>query len=87
MEQLSLYWILFIISTEFFSDWGEVHVSVGIWVWRVLSKVQTIKFEENLCKTLHGGLGDLKYVPKIIKHISHDIRQKHDPCLLEILVP
>lgn len=43
-----------------------------------------IKFEENLCKTFHGGLCDLKSVPKSIKHISHDIGKKHDPCLLEI---
>ena len=35
-----------------------------------------IKFEENLCKTFHGGLCDLKSVPKSIKHISHDIGKK-----------
>ena len=25
-----------------------------------------IRFEENLCKTFHGGITDLKYVPKTI---------------------
>lgn len=43
-----------------------------------------IKFEENLCKTFHGGLSDLKYIPKSVKHICHDIGEKHEPCLLEI---
>ena len=38
-----------------------------------------------MCKTLHGGLPDLKYVPRSIKHFCHDIsRQTHDPCLLEV---
>ena len=40
-----------------------------------------IKFEENLCKTFHGGL---KYVPKRIKHICHNVGEKHNPCLLEV---
>ena len=43
-----------------------------------------IKFEENLCKTFHGGLTDLKYVPKRIKHICHNVGGKHNPCLLEV---
>ena len=43
-----------------------------------------IKFEENLCKTFHGGLTDLKYVPKRIKHICHNVGEKHNPCLLEV---
>ena len=43
-----------------------------------------IKFEENLCKTFHGGLTDLKYVPKRIKHICHNVGVKHNPCLLEV---
>lgn len=37
-----------------------------------------IKFEEDFCKTFHGGLCDLKYVPNSVKHICHDIGQKHD---------
>ena len=43
-----------------------------------------IKFEENLCKTFHGGLTDLKYAPKRIKHICHNVGEKHNPCLLEV---
>ena len=43
-----------------------------------------IKFEEDFCKTFHGGLCDLKYVPNSVKHICHDIGQKHDHRLLEV---
>lgn len=43
-----------------------------------------IKFEEDFCKTFHGGLCDLIYVPNSVKHICHDIGQKHDHRLLEV---
>lgn len=43
-----------------------------------------IKFEENACKTFHGGLNDLKYIPKSIKHICHQNGEKHSPCLVEL---
>lgn len=42
-----------------------------------------IKFEENMSKTFHGGLKDLKYTPKSIKHICHGIGEVHEPCILE----
>ena len=43
-----------------------------------------IKFEENLCKTFHGGITDLKYVPKTIEHICHEVGEKHERCILEL---
>ena len=47
-----------------------------------------INFEENLCKTFHGGITDLKYVPKtIIKAYMPRNRGKtymHEPCILEL---
>ena len=45
-----------------------------------------IKFEENASKTYHGGICDLKYVPRKVKHVCHSIGEKHEPsrCLLEI---
>ena len=43
-----------------------------------------IKFEENASKTYHGGLCDLKYVPRVVKHVCHSIEEKHEPCLVEI---
>ena len=38
-----------------------------------------IRFEENLSKTLHGVLLDLKYEPSVVKHVCHEVGQKHDP--------
>ena len=43
-----------------------------------------IKFEENASKTYHGGLCDIKYVPRVVKHVCHSIEEKHEPCLVEI---
>ena len=37
-----------------------------------------------MCKTFHGGLTDLKYVPKRIKRICRNVGEKHNPCLLEV---
>ena len=34
------------------------------------------KFDENLCNTFHGGLTDLKYVSKRMKHICQNNRGK-----------
>ena len=31
-----------------------------------------IRFEENMSKTIHGGLLDLKYEPRAVKHACHD---------------
>ena len=43
-----------------------------------------IRFEENVAKTFHGGLGDLKYEPRVVKHICHAVGEKHEPCLVDI---
>ena len=49
-----------------------------------------IRFEENLSKTLHGVLLDLKYEPRVVKRVCHEVGQKHDPdsliCTICILV-
>ena len=37
-----------------------------------------VKFEENSCKTFHGGLTDLKYIPKVVKHICHPLGERHE---------
>lgn len=44
----------------------------------------SIRFEENLPKTCHGGLLDLKYEPRVVKHVCHEVGQKHDPCLVDM---
>ena len=43
-----------------------------------------IKFEENVSKTFHGGICDLKYVPRSVTHICHPKGQSHERCLVEI---
>ena len=42
------------------------------------------KFQENSCKTFHGGISDLKYIPRTVKHVCHEEGVKHEPCLVEI---
>ena len=42
-----------------------------------------IKFQENCCKTFHGGVSDLKYIPRTVKHICHEEGVKREPCLVE----
>ena len=43
-----------------------------------------IKFQENSCKTFHGGVSDLKYIHRTVKHICHEEGIKLKPCLDEI---
>ena len=43
-----------------------------------------IKFEENASKTYHGGLCDIKYVPRVVKHVCHSTQERHEQCLVEI---
>lgn len=35
-----------------------------------------VNFEENASKTLHGGLLDLKYEPRIVRHICRSVGEK-----------
>ena len=43
-----------------------------------------IKFEENVSKTFHGGLLDLKYEPRVVRHICHEEGKEHTTrCLVE----
>ena len=39
------------------------------------------KFQENSCKTFHGGVSDLKYIliPRTVRHICHKEGAKHEP--------
>ena len=44
-----------------------------------------IGFEENISKTYHGGLFDLKYKPRVIKHAWHNLmNEMHDHCLVDL---
>ena len=42
-----------------------------------------IRFEENASKTIHGGLLDLKYEPRVVRHICHSVGEHHERCLIE----
>ena len=33
--------------------------------------------EENASKTSHGGLLDLKYEPRVVRHICHSVGEHH----------
>lgn len=43
-----------------------------------------IIFDESVSKTFHGGLNDLKYKPRFVKHFCHALRSQHSRCLVEI---
>lgn len=43
-----------------------------------------ITFEENVCKTFHGGITDLKYIPRKVEHECHRRGEKHERCLVEL---
>ena len=42
------------------------------------------RFEENVAKIFHGGLTDLKYEPRVVKHVCHSLNEKHECCLVEL---
>lgn len=42
-----------------------------------------INFEENVCKTFHGGITALKYEPRKVRHICHKRGQEHDRLLVQ----
>ena len=43
-----------------------------------------LRFEENSLKSFHGGICDLKYVPRAITHICHDRGLTYSRCLVEV---
>jgi len=43
-----------------------------------------IHFEENVAKTFHSGLTDLKYESRVVKHVCHPLNEKHESCLVKL---
>lgn len=43
-----------------------------------------IRFEENVAKTFHGDLTDLKYELWVVKSVCHHLNEKHESCLVEL---
>jgi len=54
-----------------------------ICVNRFSFRPDVINFEENICKTFHGGIPDLTMKPRKVRHISHERGQEHDQCLAQ----
>ena len=44
---------------------------------------KVIKFEANVSKAFHGGLCDLKYVPRKVRHVCHMDGEKDERFLVE----
>ena len=42
------------------------------WVNNFSLGPNVIYFEENVCKTFHGGITDLEYEPRKVRHIYHE---------------
>ena len=43
-----------------------------------------IRFEGNVAKSFHGGLTDLKYKPRVVKHVCHPLIENDESCLVEL---
>ena len=43
-----------------------------------------IRFEENVAKTFHGSLTDLKYELRVVKHVCHPLNEKYECCLVQL---
>ena len=85
----SLLLIVFIVSNEHFSALRRhEHRNLSLKNFELLymSKIYFKNLRKICTKLFTGILFDFKYVVKNIKHIFCHIRQKHDPCLLEVLV-
>ena len=41
----------------------------------------SIVFNESISKTFHGGLKDLKYIPRNVEHVCHQPGETHENCL------
>ena len=77
-----------LLNTIYFYNGKLFGVRVGEHGSLVLNNFEVgsnfVKFQENSCKTFHGGLTGLKYIPKVVKHICHPEGGTHERCLVEI---
>ena len=78
----SLLNIVYFYNGKLFGLRGSEHRSLVLNNFEVGSNF--VKFQENSCKTFHGGLTDLKYIPKVVKHICHPEGGTHERCLVEM---
>ena len=78
----SLLYTVYFYNGKIFGLRGGDHRNIVLNIFELGSN--SIKFQENSCKTLHGGVSDLKYILRTVKHICHKEGVKHEPCLVEI---
>ena len=74
---------LFLFNGKLFGLRGVEHRNLTIANFEV--GFNYIRFEENISKTYHGGLFDLKYAEfRVVKHVCHSLNVKHDHCLVDL---
>ena len=78
----SLLYIVYFYNGKIFGLRGGDHGNIVLNNFELGSNF--IKFQENSCKTFHGGISDLKCIPRTVKHICHEEGVKHESCLVEI---
>ena len=77
----SLLNVVYFYNGKLFGLRGGEHRNISVHNFQVGENF--IRFEENVSKTFHGGLSDLKYTPRVVKHICHSVGESHNPCLAE----
>ena len=66
--------MLYIFITESYLAYVREHRNICLNNFEIGENY--IHFEENVSKTYHGGLLDLKYEPHVVKHVCHEVGQK-----------
>ena len=72
---------IYFYNGKIFGLRGGEHRKICVNNFFLGSKV--INFEENVCKTFHGGITDLKYEPIKVKHICHERGQDNDEYVVQ----
>ena len=77
----SLLHTIYFYNGKLFGLRSKEHRNLKFINFRVQSNC--IIFDETVSKTYHGGLKDLKYKPRVVKHVCCvDKIEKHFPCLV-----
>ena len=63
---------------KLFGICGREHSKIVLNIFLIGSN--TITFQENACKTFHGDLTDLKYMPREVLQTCNHTGEKHDRC-------
>ncbi len=82
VKQLSLWSIQFIFHNgKLFGSFAKEHRNLRVNNFRIDSV--SVTYDESTSKTFHGGLKDLKYSPRVTKHICCSEKDvNHFPCIV-----